>query len=403
MRIAVSRLLTVLFLISCLAASSEARPQKKTRERRGDSAANDSSRDQKKAEPLAPSKSVFGLPFKRAWQHLTDSASRVAPTTDGSRVFLVLAGGRVICLNVQTGALIWSADPGGVITAPVEIAGEAAMIASRKIAAGGGDGGAALRAVERSTGLTLWARDYPRAFTSPLCVSDKTIYAGSADGSLYAISAQDGNVLWRSETQDVVRGKAHATATAIYFGSDDGYLRAVEPSNGILIWKLQTGGKVASCPISDDRFIYFGSGDGFAYAVNRTTGAIKWRSPTGAAIEASGVILNDRLLMVSFDNFVYCLSKSSGDRIWKRRLENRIAATPIVDGDANLVAPLQGNYVAMFLNADGRKVNLFQLEEDYEIVADPLFSGETLLLPTSKGLVAALPIRPAEVTTAEKK
>jgi hypothetical protein len=32
-------------------------------------------------------------------------------------------------------------------------------------------------------------------------------------------------------------------------------------------------------------------------------------------------------------------------------------------------------------------VNLYQLEREYEIVAEPVFSGDLLLLSTNKGLV----------------
>jgi hypothetical protein len=114
---------------------------------------------------------------------------------------------------------------------------------------------------------------------------------------------------------------------------------------------------------------------------------LKWRARTGAAIEGSPVLVGDRILIASFDNFVYALARSTGDRIWKRRLENRINSTLIIEGDASLVAPLRGDYVAVFLNADGRRVNLYRLEKDIEIVADPIFSNGTLVLLTSNGLV----------------
>ena len=101
------------------------------------------------------------------------------------------------------------------------------------------------------------------------------------------------------------------------------------------------------------------------------------------------MIVGDRLLVASFDNFVYALARSTGDRIWKRRLENRITSAPMVEGDASLVAPLRGDYVAVFLNSDGRRVNLYQLDKEFEIVADPVFSGDMLVLATNKGLVVA--------------
>ena len=102
------------------------------------------------------------------------------------------------------------------------------------------------------------------------------------------------------------------------------------------------------------------------------------------------------MLIPSYDNFVYALSKSTGDRVWKRRLENRITSAVVVEGDANLVAPLRGDYVAVFLNADGRRVNIYRLEKDTEIVANPIFSNDTLYLATSNGLVVARAMRPKD-------
>ena len=54
-----------------------------------------------------------------------------------------------------------------------------------------------------------------------------------------------------------------------------------------------------------------------------------------------------------------------------------------------MVAPFRGDYVAVFLNSDGRRINLYQLDKEFEIVADPVFSGDTLVLATNKGVVVA--------------
>jgi len=107
-------------------------------------------------------------------------------------------------------------------------------------------------------------------------------------------------------------------------------------------------------------------------------------------------LVGERVLIASFDNFVYALSRSTGDRIWKRRLENRITSALIVEGDACLVAPLRADYVVVLLNSDGRRVNLYKLEKEFEIVADPVYSGDTLVLATNNGLVVAKATRSGE-------
>lgn len=351
------------------------------------------------AEAGATSTSKLALPFRRTWQHLTGGATPLSPTLDDARIYLPLTGGRVSCLDRQTGSLLWSSEPGGVITASVAAGENSIYIATRNTGEDGAEAGGSLRAVDKATGLTVWVRDYPRALSSALQLGPSRVYAGSADGSFYALDSKNGAVVWKVESQDIVRGRALVTPQAVYFGSDDGALRVVEPDRGQLIWKYQTGGRIIGQPAADASDLYFGSADGYVYSLDIATGKLRWRARTGAAIEASPVIVGDRLLVASYDNFVYALARSSGDRIWKRRLENRIAASPIVEGDANLVAPLHGDYIAVFSNADGRRVNLYQLDPDFEIVAEPIFSRDTLVLPTNQGLVVATATKPVEPHT----
>lgn len=355
------------------------------------------------AEPGAVSTSRLALPFKRAWLHLTDDAMTIQPTLDGARIYLPLTGGRVFCLDRTSGALLWSAEPGGLISASIAVGDKVIYVVTRKLAADGSEAGASLHAIDKTTGLTAWVKDYPRAFASPLALSRDRLYIGSHDGAFYALDARGGDVVWRVSTQDVVRGQALVTANAVAFGSDDGALRVVEAETGKLVWKLQTGARIIGQPVVADRAFYFGSGDGYVYAVDQATGKLRWRSRTGAAIEAAPVIVGDRLLIASFDNFIYALARTSGDRLWKRRLENRITTAPIVEGDAALVAPFRSDYVAVFLNANGRRVNLYQLDKAYEIVAAPIFAGDTLILATSKGLVVATAARPEQPANAMKK
>lgn len=350
------------------------------------------------AEAGATSTSRLALPFKRAWQYLTNDTSTLAPSMDDARIYLALAGGRVVCLDRETGSLRWTSDPGGTISSPVAVGENSVFIATLKIADDGSEAGGSLRAVDKATGLTVWVKDYARPFASPLELAADRIYAGSADGSFYALGATNGDEIWKVETQDVVRCRALVTDRAIYFGGDDGAMRAVQPDRGQLIWKYQASGKIVGQPAIDEHGVYFGAGDGYAYSVDVATGKAAWRSRTGAAIEASPVVVGERVLVASFDNFVYALSRSTGDRIWKRRLENRISAAPIVQGDASLVAPLRGDYVAVLLNSDGRRVNLFRLEKDAEVVADPIFTDDTLVVVTNNGIVVAKATRSEDGT-----
>src|SRR5882672_10732527 len=84
-------------------------------------------------EAGATSTSPLALPFKRAWQYLTNEASTLAPSVDDAHIYLPLAGGRVICLDRQTGSLLWTNEPGGIISAPVAVGENSVYIATHKL------------------------------------------------------------------------------------------------------------------------------------------------------------------------------------------------------------------------------------------------------------------------------
>ena len=401
-------LIFIIFLLTSLPAHQSQSPPSAAGATRTQSAGQTKERgrpaDTEAPARRATSKSILAQPLKRSWQYLTDGAVALPPALDSSRVYLALAEGRIVCLETESGSLLWSSDPGGLISSPIAVGDNALYIATQKIAEDRSDAGASLRAVDKMTGLTLWARDYERAFTSPLVLKGDRIYIGSADGSFYALTSMTGDTVWKVQTQDVVRGCALATEGAVYFGCDDGALRGVDPKSGREVWKFQTGGRVVGKPCSDGRAIYFGSDDGFVYSVEVMAARLRWRARTGAAVEASPVMVGEHLIVGSFDNFVYCFARANGNRIWKRRLDNRIAAEVIVDGDAILVAGLRSNQVAVLLDSGGLIVNFYKLESDYEIVAQPVFARGTLLLPTDKGLVVAVSSKAGdEPTNAVKK
>lgn len=325
------------------------------------------------------------LSFKKAWEYRTADALALPAAVDGSRVFLPLNGGRVVCLDRLTGSLLWSSEPGGSITQEIAVSEKLMYVATRKEP----DATGSLRALDKETGLTLWWKDYDDHFTGPIHIEQGRLFAGTSGGALVALATDGGEIIWKAPTQDVVRGRVLVKGTTIYFGSDDGALRGVDAGSGREVWRFQSGARIRGMPATDGETIYFGSGDGYAYAVDLKTAKPKWKSRTGAAIEAPPMLVEDKLIVASFDNFVYGLSRFSGDRIWKTRLGDRITAQPIVDGHWAIVAPFRGDQVVMLSLSDGRRIGRYQLDEGDEIVAAPVYYDGTLFVARDKGLVVA--------------
>lgn len=348
--------------------------------------------------------SPLAKPFKRVWGYQVDGATSIEASDEGDRLFAATETGRVLCLDLKTGELIWSAEPGGRITTEVALGSELLIVSSTSDAGTGTTG--TLRALDRSTGVTVWVHDYARSFTSPPVLSGSMIYMGSSDGSLYAINVKNGEIVWKSPTSGVVQGRPIISARRILFGSDDGALHAIKADTGESAWTFQTTGRIRGCPATDDKTAYFGSGDGFVYAVDLASGKLRWRSRVGAGIESSALLTRDKVMIGSLDDFLYVLSKTNGNRIWKRRLVDRIVSAPIIETDVIMVSPFHGDHVVMFMNADGQRVNYYQLDRGYEIIGAPLFRCGLLLLPTNRGIIAAAvtdEVDPVQPKTPPKK
>ena len=376
--------LSLLLVLIPAAARGTVQKQKRKTER---SAKPD--REQRYAgEAGAVSSSILAKPFKKTWEYLAEGPTPFQPAVAGDRIFLALLGGRVDCLKLGTGELLWTAEFGGSITSPLTVRDESLYVMTKRVTPEGSEAGASLRRLDPATGLTVWARDFERPFISPMLVQGGRIYAGSADGHLYALSATDGTPVWRLSTSGAVQGEATLDGTHIYFGSDDGAVRGADLETGKETWKFQTGGRVVGRPSLTAACIYFGSADGYVYCVDRKTVKERWRSRTGAAVESAVSLTARSLLVGSFDNFFYSISLSNGDRIWKRRLDSRVSNPPIIVDDVALVAPLRSSRITVFLASDGRAVNFYQLDDGIEIVAPPVYSGASLLVATNEGLVA---------------
>ena len=331
--------------------------------------------------------SPLAKPFKRVWSYQLESVTSIIASDEGDRLFAATDTGRVLCLDLKSGELIWSAEPGGRITTEAAVGAGLVIVASTTNTGNGAR--SALRALDRSTGVTVWVRDYDRTFTSPPALFGSMVYAGSSDGSLYAVSLKGGEILWKSPTGGVVQGRPLIADRLILVGSDDGALHALKIETGEQAWTFQTAGKVRGCPATDNKAVYFGSGDGYVYAVDLATGKLRWKSRTGAGLESSALLAGDRVMIGSLDDFLYVLSKATGNRLWKRRLVDRIVASPIVETDVIMVSPFHGDHVVMFMNSDGQRVNYYQLDRGDEIIGAPLFRCGLLLLPTNRGIIAA--------------
>jgi eukaryotic-like serine/threonine-protein kinase len=334
----------------------------------------------------------------KAWLFESADLTDLRVAADAGIAVVPLADGKLVALDPLTGNVLWTAEPGGSVSAPPLLTPEAVYVATSRA-----DGSGVLRALDRSTGVTLWVRELARPVISEIFLHEKRLYLGSADNSVYSLRADNGATVWAFATRGPVRGQAVLRGNDLLIGSDDGALYALNRDTGAEVWRFQTAGPVVGRPAFSGRMLFVTSGDGQAYAIDGAAHRVFWKQRTGAAIEAGAVVVSRGVLVSSFDNFVYLFDGETGDRVWKRRMRRRLVSEPVVTGETAVVAPLRDNQLSVVSLKDGKRVGAFALENGDELVAPPTFvAGGLVLMPTPSGLLAARPASTAQTVKESK-
>ena len=270
---------------------------------------------------------ALSQPLTVKWRYQSDQISNFTPASDKTTVFLPLADGTLVALNAADGKLIWKAEAGGEFSAAPATDDRVVYAATQYSEPKQGHVRGALRALSKTTGVTLWMRTLPAPLGGGLAAGEKAIFAGSADGRVYAFDKRTGLTLWINQYSEGFSSETSLAGEIVYLGSDHGSLLAFNQATGKLAWLYRTRGAIRGPIAVSNGIVYFGSGDGYVYAFNEMRSQLLWRRRTGAGVQAV-VPVDNGLLAASLDNFVYFLSLKRGALVWRVQLPGRISARP---------------------------------------------------------------------------
>jgi outer membrane protein assembly factor BamB len=334
---------------------------------------------------------TFSSPLTVRWQFDSKNTTSFSPASNNGHLYLPLTSGEIVSLNVSNGELLWRTEIGGDFSAS-PIADERGVY----LASGNDDPNnpsqtlrstGAIRALSRSTGITLWMRTLHFPIRGGLVSSPTKLFGGSADGRIYAFNKATGEILWVYQHTSAFSSFPTLHDKRLYIGSEDGNLLALDEASGAVLWRYRTRGALRGTVAVADNIIFFGSTDGYVYAYSEVGGRLLWRRRTGAAVQAV-VLTGAGIVVTSLDNFVYLLTPRRGELIWKRQLAGRIAALPLIDIRSALFAPLGGDACVVLSLRDGKQLNTLPVGEEGNTGATPLVADNLLLIPTRRGLTA---------------
>jgi outer membrane protein assembly factor BamB len=330
---------------------------------------------------------VLSQPLSVAWRYQTDQTTDFTPATDAQTVFMPLSSGVLMALNASDGKLNWKAEAGGVFSTAPMVDDKSVFVAQRYGEPTRELRGGTLRALSKTTGVTLWMRIMPVAITGGLAVDSAALFGASADGNVYAFDKRTGDLLWSTQYQEEFTAQPTVSGDRVYFGSKAGTLRALNVRTGEVVWQYKAAAAIQGTPAIFDGIVYFGSNDSNVYAYSEEHKKLVWHRRTGASVQAVALVPNG-VLAASLDNFAYFLSLNKGSLIWRRQLPGRISARPVTSSDGALFTPFSTDQAIVLNLRDGKTANTLPLGEENSSSAAPVSVNNLVLITIPHGLLA---------------
>ncbi|KAL1022606.1 hypothetical protein UPYG_G00029810 [Umbra pygmaea] len=204
------------------------------------------------------------------WKHYCDSGavfSSLCVQQSLRHLYAATLGGNVICLNPDTGSLLWR-----------------------------------------------YSRQTP-FFSSPSCSSGHIII-GCVDGNICCLS-HAGELLWQYTTNGPVFSSPCTTPDQrrVVCGSHDGCVYCLDCSDGSLVWRYKTPGRVYSSPYvfedsawgTDGALVALASTDGTLCVLDGEDGTLRASLTLPGELFSSPVVWERTLLVGCRNDFVYCV------------------------------------------------------------------------------------------------
>jgi outer membrane protein assembly factor BamB len=289
------------------------------------------------------------LPLVLNWRYTTNYApyNTSSPAVVGDTVYFA-GGNRVYAVNVQSGALKW-------------------------------------RFPQDQPLSTLIA-------ASPAVVGDM-VYVGALDGKLYALNAGSGKQAWAFDTRSTIGSSPTVVDGTIYFGSGDGKVWAIDAKTGepSAPWKgvVKSSDEITGAPAVANGFVYALSLDQVLHAVGSATGKERWQQRvSGSVLNKSPIAVGDFVYVANGSN-LNCFVGRSGVLKWFQALASDISVTPAINDEGIFLVTNDGR-VRSYEPRTGRPRWKVEPKLDFDVLAPPTISGNTLLIGTVEGGVYAL-------------
>ncbi|MFH1727442.1 MAG: PQQ-binding-like beta-propeller repeat protein [Pseudomonadota bacterium] len=283
---------------------------------------------------------------KSAWSFNTFAPIDMKPLIYDDKIFIANIDGRIVCLNLFSGKLIWEKEVGSSIFSKGAIGAHGKIVlfhlANNYLLALNAEDGNWLWSVKKDINIdkTIKGNCIP-------VVKDSKVYVGFADGNIEAFNIADGASLWSKKLS--IANKFLDIDTEIVFYKDNlivstysGELFSVNEESQFINWKFKSDDQVIVAVSLFEDFIFVSTLNGNIYCINASTGEQKWlftsadnfRFNQGSPGKVS--LINDMLIVAYSKGGILLIEKETGKVIENYKVGSGISSDIVVDEDSEI-------------------------------------------------------------------
>ncbi|MDC0273250.1 PQQ-binding-like beta-propeller repeat protein [Planctomycetaceae bacterium] len=318
------------------------------------------------------------------WTYDTEFGVSGTSCIVGNQVYVPTIDGLLLCLNRDTGSLIWkyrsieSEDPKsfapGFKAAPL-ITDQFALV---------GDEDGVFHAVDRNTGKKAWSFASEAEIAGGANLSGDKVIFGSHDSHLYCLNLSDGKFKWKFQTQDRVNCAPAIADGHTFISGCDEHLRVISIDEGKQIADIPLNSFLIASPALWDNILYVGTYGSEVVALDWKKTEYEWKFRDGKKefpYHSSAAITEKYLIVGGRDKELHCLDRNTGKEIWKFPTRAGIDSSPAIVGDRVFFGSSDGNLYGVSI-VSGKEV--FKHNAGRDITAGPAI-GENVLVVGTEG------------------
>ena len=272
---------------------------------------------------------------RKRWSFRAGGAVRTRPTVSDGAVYVQADDGFLYKLAVASGEERWRVR---VVESPIERLpfdnpksrydrfGSDVTVAEGRLYLGTHDG--KVLALDPENGARVWSFATGDAVLAAPAVDSGRVYAGSFDKHVYALDAAGGRLLWKRDTQGAVVSTPASAGDRIVVGNRAYDVLGLDAKTGDVAWKRYVWFSwIESSPVVRDGVAYVGSSDAAAvFAFDVASGRRLWAADVHGWAWGQPAVTEGRVYAGTSSQVGYpaghragllALDRASGRAVWR--------------------------------------------------------------------------------------